>query len=553
MAQIFRRLASLLLLPAAFDVSAAGSLSNSGKAAAPANGPSSDGDHRVIVRFADEDVDLHMQLHRLRTKPGVVGVKPLDKLGMAVIGLSSEEAQERFLDDLDEDTAVALAVPDTFVSIDDFKPGAVDFEAMAAAQRALSSASAARFAGDRRQCSANPACAARGLHGACCPVPDGTMLSCCSMHDEPSTVTFRSVHHTYLSASPTGAVVARSPEVDGTSKFLILHNDDQTVSFKTSFGTFLTAEDSGWLVSDRRDIGNWEKFKLVYSDVNGTFAIQTFHGKFVSVEPTGYVVGNRATDLAWEHFRISKVAGPHQRMPNDPELGRLWGMNSWGANDIDAPEAWKIWTGEEGAGITVGIIDTGVDYTHQDLREQMWVNPNEIPGNGIDDDGNGHIDDVHGADFANNDGDPMDDQLHGTHCSGTIAGVGDNGLGVAGVSWRGVRIMALKFLAGDGSGRTSDAIRAIDYAIAHGAKILSNSWGGGGSSSALRVAIERAEAAGLLFVAAAGNSGTDNDEEPHYPSNYEVSNIVSVASTAPGGELSSFSCFGKTTVHVAAP
>merc|ERR1719210_2786101 len=111
--------------------------------------------------------------------------------------------------------------------------------------------------------------------------------------------------------------------------------------------------------------------------------------------------------------------------------------------------------------------------------------------------------------------------------------------------------MALKFLNRDGSGRTSDALAAVDYAVAHGARITSNSWGGGGSSSALRVAIERAEAAGLLFIAAAGNSGTNNDESPQYPSNYEVDNVVSVASTAQTGELSGFSCFGSTTVHVA--
>jgi len=231
----------------------------------------------------------------------------------------------------------------------------------------------------------------------------------------------------------------------------------------------------------------------------------------------------------------------------------LWGMHHWAGNDIDAPEAWRIWNGEIGAGITVAVIDTGIDYTHEDLREQMWVNPGEIPGNGIDDDNNGWVDDVHGADFVNQDGDPMDDQMHGTHCSGTIAGVGGNGIGVAGVSWRGVRLMALKFLDAGGSGRTSDSIFAIDYAVAHGAKIASNSWGGGGSNPGLAVAIAKAERAGMLFPAAAGNEGQNNDEVPSYPANYESDNIISVASMTWLGEMSSFSCYGKTTVHVAAP
>merc|ERR1719162_2196123 len=177
------------------------------------------------------------------------------------------------------------------------------------------------------------------------------------------------------------------------------------------------------------------------------------------------------------HLGMMQIASSWQRFSHDVDFDRLWGMHHWMDNDIDAPEAWRVWNGEVAKPITVAVIDTGIDYTHQDLREQMWVNPLEIPGNGIDDDGNGYVDDVHGADFANQDGDPMDDQMHGTHCSGTIAGVGNNGVGVTGVSWRGVRLMALKFLASDGSGRTSDAVKAIDYAVAEGARIASNSWG----------------------------------------------------------------------------
>lgn len=246
--------------------------------------------------------------------------------------------------------------------------------------------------------------------------------------------------------------------------------------------------------------------------------------------------------------------GP-RRFPNDPLFAKLWGLHGelTTAFDIDAPEAWATFTGENSTGIIVGVIDTGIDYNHEDLRGQMWTNVAEIPGNGIDDDGNGYVDDIHGANFAYNSGDPMDDNIHGTHCAGTIAAVGDNGVGVTGVAWRGVKLMALKFLGSDGSGRASDAIAAVDYAVAHGARITSNSWGGGPSNSAMRVAIERAEAAGMLFIAAAGNSATNNDERPHYPSNYPVSNVISVASTQRSGTLSSFSCYGLRTVHVAAP
>ncbi|MBM4086419.1 MAG: peptidase S8, partial [Planctomycetes bacterium] len=153
--------------------------------------------------------------------------------------------------------------------------------------------------------------------------------------------------------------------------------------------------------------------------------------------------------------------------PNDPYFSDLWGMHNTGQTggtpdaDIDAPAAWDITTGS--ASIVVGVIDTGVDYTHPDLAANIWTNPGEVPGDGIDNDGNGFVDDVHGYDFVNNDGDPMDDNAHGTHVSGTIAGVGNNAVGVAGVNWTS-SIMGLKFLDAGGSGWTSDAVLALNYA-----------------------------------------------------------------------------------------
>jgi subtilisin family serine protease len=243
-------------------------------------------------------------------------------------------------------------------------------------------------------------------------------------------------------------------------------------------------------------------------------------------------------------------------IPNDPRFPELYGLNNTGQTggtvdaDIDAVEAWDVFTGS--SNVLIGVIDTGVDYNHPDLAANIWTNPGEIPGNGIDDDNNGYIDDVHGYDFINNDGDPMDDHGHGSHVSGTIGGVGNNGIGVAGVNWN-VKIMACKFLSASGSGSVADAVEAINYATMMGVRLTSNSWGGGGFSQALLDAINDADAAGILFVAAAGNSSADTDVSPNYPSAYASPNIVAVAATDDHDALASFSNYGATTVDLAAP
>jgi subtilisin family serine protease len=256
-------------------------------------------------------------------------------------------------------------------------------------------------------------------------------------------------------------------------------------------------------------------------------------------------------------------------VPNDSSFAQLWGLHNTGQAvngtagtadaDIDAPEAWDVATGGQAV---AGVVDTGVDFSHPDLGGSMssstvmWRNPGETgsgrESNGVDDDGNGYVDDWRGWDFVNDDNNPVDDHGHGTHVAGTIGGLGNNGAGVAGVNWT-VRIMPLKFLDWFGSGSTDDAVSAVLYAASKGAHVTNNSWGGGGYSQALYDAIAQADAAGSLFVAAAGNESTNNDSTANYPSNYDLPNVVAVAASDQDDQLASFSNHGARTVDLAAP
>jgi subtilisin family serine protease len=246
--------------------------------------------------------------------------------------------------------------------------------------------------------------------------------------------------------------------------------------------------------------------------------------------------------------------------PNEPDFANLWGMHNTGQTiqgtagivdaDIDAPEAWDLITGS--SEIVVGVIDTGIDYNHQDLAANMWRNPGEIPNNGIDDDGNGFVDDYYGWDFANDDKDPYDDHFHGTHCAGTIGGVGNNGIGVAGVSWT-VKMAALKFLSASGSGYISDGLDALNYATKMRFKLTSNSWGGGGYDPLFEAAIGTAAESNALFVAAAGNANNNNDLYPFYPASYTNANLIAVAATDNREQIAGFSCYGLTSVDLGAP
>ncbi len=247
--------------------------------------------------------------------------------------------------------------------------------------------------------------------------------------------------------------------------------------------------------------------------------------------------------------------------PDDARFSELWGMYNIGQKDsagtdgfidadIDALEAWEVTQGSKD--VLVAVIDTGVDYNHEDLSENIWTNAKEIPDDKIDDDENGCIDDIHGCDFVNKDGDPMDDHGHGTHVSGTIGALGHNQLGVIGVSPH-VSIMGVKFLDAFGSGTLADAVLAIDYAIVMNARVLNNSWGGGGFTQSLSDVILRAHDKNILFVAAAGNDSQNNDVNPHYPSNYDHPNVISVAATTNQDTIAQFSNFGYRTVHISAP
>ena len=244
--------------------------------------------------------------------------------------------------------------------------------------------------------------------------------------------------------------------------------------------------------------------------------------------------------------------------PSDSALqdGTLWGLRNTGQSgglagiDVNVIDAWAVTSGS--TEVVVGVIDSGIRHTHQDLRANMWVNPGEIPNNAIDDDGNGFIDDVHGINAIDGSGNITDDNGHGTHVAGTIAASGFDAGPLVGVAYN-TRVMGLKFLDAQGNGNVSDAIRCIEYAIAQGVDVLNNSWGGAGFSQGLADAITAANEAGILFVVAAGNSSSDNDSVENYPANDQNPNVISVAAIQRTGALANFSNYGATTVDLAAP
>lgn len=246
-------------------------------------------------------------------------------------------------------------------------------------------------------------------------------------------------------------------------------------------------------------------------------------------------------------------------VPNDPMFNEQWALSNTGQNggkenaDLSAIKAWEKSKGS--SKVVIAVLDTGVDYTHPDLIQNMWFRPNNVPQ--YKDDELGTFDDIKGFDAADNQSDPMDDNGHGTHCAGIIGAEGNNDEGIAGINWN-VQIMPLKFLGKGGYGSVKDAIESINYAIDRkrngvNIRIISASWGSTQYSKALEDAIRAAGEADILFVAAAGNSSSSNDKQPHYPSNYNLPNVISVAALDRNDQLASFSNYGVKTVHIAAP
>ncbi len=280
------------------------------------------------------------------------------------------------------------------------------------------------------------------------------------------------------------------------------------------------------------------------------------------------------------HYYESCMEDPQNTTPNDPDYALQWGLHNTGQTggtadaDIDAPEAWDIATGSPS--VKVAVLDSGIDWTHEDLSENIWQNLGEDadgdgrvleysyysdtwvldPGdmNGIDDDGNGYVDDLIGWDFVNNDNNPSDTNGHGTHVAGVLGAKGDNDAGMSGVTWD-VQMMPIRiFGESHNQGASTDAIiSALDYAVSMGAQISNNSWSGNGRSQAMEDAIQEAANAGHLFITAAGNNCLNTDHSPSYPAGYDSDNIISVAAINQNDQLAPFSNYGANTVDVAAP
>lgn len=240
------------------------------------------------------------------------------------------------------------------------------------------------------------------------------------------------------------------------------------------------------------------------------------------------------------------------RTPNDPNFA----SSQPNLKRIKAPAAWNTTVGNRN--VVVGVLDSGVDLNHPDLQANLWINPGETPNNDLDDDGNGIVDDVHGLNAIRDNGNPQDNDEHGTHVAGILGATGNNGRNTTGVNWK-VQIMALKFLDAEGNGNDDDAIQCLDYAIkmktqyAVNIRVINNSWGGPEDNPALQEAFERAGNAGILNVVAAGNSSLDTDSSPDYPASFSTPSIISVAASDESDERASFSNFGATSVDLAAP
>ncbi len=317
-----------------------------------------------------------------------------------------------------------------------------------------------------------------------------------------------------------------------------------------------------------------------------TLKSQAFIGK--SVVERSMTLKGSWSGLNMHHFKLSSDAEMKQTLndlKNDPDVEYAepnYILRSPGKAEAEASMTLNEARGTVGASSTVGalaqtnapiqlasawsatttghtppivaVIDTGVDYDHEIFRDSgaIWTNPGEIASNGIDDDGNGYVDDIHGWNFVANTNSPMDDDNHGTHVAGIVLGTTQDILAYP-MEPAKIRIMALKFLDANGVGTTSDAVKCIYYAVNNGARVLNNSWGGGGFSNSLVDAVAFAYSHRVVFVAAAGNSSLNNDVSPTYPASYSVPGVISVAATTDADGLASYSNYGASTVHMGSP
>ncbi len=289
-----------------------------------------------------------------------------------------------------------------------------------------------------------------------------------------------------------------------------------------------------------------KKSKIYRIKVNSRVKISTVK-KLKSHPMIEFIEPNYIYELP--KFRKGKAYSLRE-LPKDDMFGELWGLNNTKDTDINAPEAWDKSFGTKK--VVVAVVDTGIDLSHPDLKANLWVNKAELNGTpNVDDDGNGYVDDIHGYDFIDQDSTPEDGHSHGSHCAGTIGAVHDE-LGVAGVV-KNATLMASKIFNARGRTTVAAIVEAITYSADNGAHVMSNSWGGGGASQAIKSSIEYANEKGSIFVAAAGNSSNDNDKRPNYPSNYEIDNMIAVAAYEESGKKAYFTSYGKKTVDVAAP
>ncbi|EQC51565.1 S8 family peptidase [Bacteriovorax sp. DB6_IX] len=309
------------------------------------------------------------------------------------------------------------------------------------------------------------------------------------------------------------------------------------------------------MVKDQGLVNHFEKEEFVGNFPHATFKVNNLSSLLpYSLDDSAFVID--------KNFEISLSS-----TPTDPYMEVQWGIQNLGNNeprrgggripipgvvgsDINILDVWRNNPGKKD--VIVAVVDTGVDYKHEDLKESMWTNQAELNGlRGVDDDGNGYVDDIYGYNFSKNTSDPMDDNHHGTHVSGII-GAQHNSVGVAGVI-QNANIMAVKFMDKKGRGDLEKALKATKYAVENGATVINNSWGSLGHSEILENYMKDAGKRGVVFVAAAGNNYKNLDESPLYPAAFRIPNQITVAALNPENRMTGFSCYGPLTVHIAAP